>query len=232
MKRFHWQIVQEGSLPLRPDSRLFRTLEHRPTSTLLWPENELPTPDNTVLTDPHFTDASFGPTRQLLLQHNLTPTQIAWLFVTHEHGDHLPRFPESPAPAYRLMDWHPDPPVPGLRMVPCPGHAADLYALVFTSVSDEHVWIVGDAILDEPWLRAWRYYWPNGYLPGEIIQTWRSVAAIFAEADVIVPGHGPPIRVTKDLVDCLIADFPRAEHASECPDVADQLQRRAACLAA
>jgi hypothetical protein len=35
MPRFHWRILQEGQLPLRPDHYIMR-VEHRPKITLLW----------------------------------------------------------------------------------------------------------------------------------------------------------------------------------------------------
>jgi hypothetical protein len=37
------------------------------------------------------------------------------------------------------------------------------------------VCIAGDAILDIEWLKAWKYYWPNGYTVPEIVETWESV---------------------------------------------------------
>jgi hypothetical protein len=80
-------------------------------------------------------------------------------------------------------------------------------------------------VLDREWLLAWAYYWPNGYSREEIVQTWRSVAAVL-RADVIVPGHGAPIDVTPELCDELCRGFDRAEHASECGDVRDRIRRR------
>ena len=107
-----------------------------------------------------------------------------------------------------------------------PGHEPSLRALVFPSAAEEQVWIVGDAILDEAWLRAWGYYWPNQYRPPEIVRTWQSVAAILSGADVVVPGHGPPIPVTPELLENLIAGFPTADQPDRCPEVAQALRAR------
>ena len=107
---------------------------------------------------------------------------------------------------------------PLLATVPCPGHAPDLQALRFPSESGE-VWIVGDAILSLEWLLDWRYYWPNGYDVDEVIQTWRSVAAILAGAEVVIPGHGPTFKVTAALLRDLVEGFPKAPSAAKCPDV-------------
>jgi glyoxylase-like metal-dependent hydrolase (beta-lactamase superfamily II) len=97
--------------------------------------------------------------------------------------------------------------------------------LKFTCESEE-VWIVGDAILSLEWLLDWRYYWPNGYDVEEVIQTWRSVAAILAGAEVVIPGHGPAIEVTAVLLRDLIDVFPEAPYAASCPDVMATLAAR------
>ena len=49
---------------------------------------------------------------------------------------------------------------------------------------------------------------------------------IMASADLIIPGHGPAIRVTADLVRHLIETFPQAPQAALCPEVVEQLQAR------
>jgi len=109
--------------------------------------------------------------------------------------------------------------------VPCPGHAPDLRALRFPSEYGE-VWIVGDAILSLEWLLDWRYYWPNGYDVDEVIQTWRSVAAILAGAEVVIPGHGPAFTVTAALLRELVEGFPEAQGAASCTDVMAALAAR------
>jgi glyoxylase-like metal-dependent hydrolase (beta-lactamase superfamily II) len=114
----------------------------------------------------------------------------------------------------------------GLLSVHCPGHSPSLKSLTFCSGSGDKIWIAGDAILDEEWLRAWKFFWPNGYTPSSVIQTWKSVARIIANADVIVPGHGKPFRVTLPLVEKLLSDFPAAEYAGACGKAADMMADR------
>jgi glyoxylase-like metal-dependent hydrolase (beta-lactamase superfamily II) len=86
--------------------------------------------------------------------------------------------------------------------------------------------VSGDAILDEAWLRAWKYYWPNFYQEADILQTWESVAIILTRADTIIPGHGVPFQVTAGLLEHLVHTFDQAEHAEQCPQVFDALQNR------
>ena len=116
---------------------------------------------------------------------------------------------------------------PSVRAVACPGHSEDSSSLVFQSPEGKQVWIVGDAILNEDWLLAWGYYWPNEYDEREIIDTWRSVARILVAADIVVPGHGSPIRITVELLQELVKSFlTRARYAEECPDVGDSIRAR------
>jgi glyoxylase-like metal-dependent hydrolase (beta-lactamase superfamily II) len=115
--------------------------------------------------------------------------------------------------------------LPAVEPVPLAGHAYDLTALRIPT-ADGEVWIVADAILNRDWLTAWMFYWPNAYDRFEIAETWRSVAQILATADVIIPGHGPPIHVDAGLVEELVEGFPRAKFADDCPEVADRLQER------
>lgn len=68
--------------------------------------------------------------------------------------------------------------------------------------------------------------WPNGYLRDEIVETWRSMAKILETAQVVIPGHGPPIHVDADLLQTLIDGFPRAPHSDHCPDVVEILKQR------
>ena len=116
-------------------------------------------------------------------------------------------------------------PLPGVELVNCPGHEPDLMALRFDA-TDGETWIVGDAILDQQWLLAWLFYWPNRYLRDEIVETWRSVAKILETAQKVIPGHGPPIHVDANLLQTLIDRFPRAPCSDHCPDVVETLRNR------
>jgi len=223
--RFHWRILQEGQLSLRPRGAGVLSCEHRATSVLVWPENEPPARGNTVVADPCFTPRGFEDAQRVLAGLGLTFHDVGQFFVTHLHGDHMYHVPEPDGP-WMIYPLRLDAMPAGMALVPCPGHEEDLDALAFFSAEDGEVWIVGDAILDEEWLRAWRYYWPNGYDYGEIEQTWRTVAAVLSRADLVIPGHGAPIRVTASLVKYLANTFPGAERAAECPVVPHMLAER------
>ena len=88
------------------------------------------------------------------------------------------------------------------------------------------VWVASDAILNLEWLRAWQYYYPNRYNADEVIDTWRSLACILSEADIVIAGHGVEIEVTADLLAELLESFPDAPYADHCPDVAEMLRAR------
>jgi glyoxylase-like metal-dependent hydrolase (beta-lactamase superfamily II) len=231
--RYEWTVLQTGELPLRPDHRVERGAEHRCTSVLIWPAGEQPGPDNTLLADPCFSEAGLDEAGPILDRLNISLGDVGWIFVTHPHWDHCPSLPEGVALGRpRPFDPGAAGPLAGARVVGCPGHEPSLEALVFPSAGDGQVWIVGDAILDEPWLRAWGYYWPNRYAGPQIVRTWQSVAAILSGADVVVPGHGPPIPVTPELLEHLIAAFPTADCADNCPEVAQTLRSRLEALRA
>jgi glyoxylase-like metal-dependent hydrolase (beta-lactamase superfamily II) len=226
-RRFNWRVLQGGQLPLRPDGHLDSKAEHRCTITLLWPEGTTPSPDNTVIVDPCFTDKGYKLAVGQLEGLNSSFAVVNRMFLTHPHGDHSPCLPpEAPSILFDRIAIKNNPQAEGLAARLCPGHHPLLLALVFQAVDGALVWAVGDAVLDEDWLRHWGVYHPNGYTPTQIADTWRSVAKIMAAADIIIPGHGPEIRVTCDLLHYLIDTFPRAPHADLCPEVSDQLRAR------
>ncbi len=203
------------------------SVEHRCTSVLVWPAGESPSAENTLLTDPCFTPGGAQQAIGQLEPLGFSLTKVEQVYITHLHGDHFPNLPQR----LRRLNSAPFPgSFSGFSLEPCPGHARDQRALVFQADKESvgQVWIVGDGILDEEWLRAWGYFWPNRYTPPEITQTWRSVAHILAHAGLIIPGHGDPIAVTAPLLAELLAAFPQAEHAGQCPDVAETLRHRLA----
>jgi glyoxylase-like metal-dependent hydrolase (beta-lactamase superfamily II) len=220
-------VLQEGSLPLTPEGRVVPSVEHRATSVLLWPGGQSPTRENTVMTDPCFTFKGLRRASAELRRLGLRLSDVGYFFVTHPHADHaleVPGEPRMPTPV--AFADRPAGTLPGLDTIPCPGHMASLHALVFRSPEDVAVWVVGDAILDLEWLRAWGFYWPNGYSEAEIVETWRSTAKILAGADVVIPGHGGPFSVTAPLIAELLKKFPGAPSAARCPDVAGTLEGR------
>ena len=229
--QYAYSVVQIGSLPLNPETEYDRSVEHRCTSILIWPEGDSPSLHNTVLTDPCFTSQGYQYAMQQLKPLKTTFQETGCIFVTHPHRDHCSNL------AHFLGQQPGEPFQPGehqhfedLVSILLPGHAPTQQGLLFRAASQQLVCVAGDAILNEAWLRAWKYYWPNFYQETEIVQTWRSVAAILAHVDVVIPGHGLPFDVTAELVNHLAQTFAQAEHAAQCPDVLECLEKRYASL--
>ncbi len=232
---YDYAVIQSGSMPLDPSGRQRPALAHRCASTLVWTHREdVPifgqnprSHDICILTDPCLVGDGVEQLTSLLGELAKSLSHINFVFETHQHGDHQLNVAVL---ADRLREWPYQryaPPPPGIRIVPTPGHSVDSSSLVFTAPNGEHVWIAGDAILSEVWLRQWAYYRPNGYDKSEIIDTWRSVALILAEADVVVPGHGLLIPITIHLLRDLSATFlRRAKYAGSCPDVGISIRER------
>lgn len=227
MSRFNYAILQPGSIKVKPNGRLIPFVEHRSTSVILWPEDHSPSIENTILTDPCFTAEGYQYSIEILSELGMTFADIGYVFITHPHDDHIIRLPKGILkPAFRRFNPSDDIWSSKIRTSFYPGHSADLQSLIFRSSSGETVCIAGDAVLNEEWLRAWQYFWPNRYSQAEIIQTWKSVAAIVASADVIVPGHGAPISVSASLIKELLSGFPSAQYSGRCEEVAHILEKR------
>ncbi|MBN1565389.1 MAG: hypothetical protein JXA10_16200 [Anaerolineae bacterium] len=223
---YNWRILQNGDLPLQPNGDIHVLVEHRCSAVLVWPENSEPSAENTILVDPCFTAAGYDHALGELARLKITFRDIGRYLITHLHGDHMLHLP-SGLVGVQLRPLRP-PVNEGLALESLPGHHDIQLGLTLTDTEGRAVWIVGDAILGEDWLRAWQYYWPNGYTAAEIVETWRSVARIMAQAELVIPGHAAPFAVTPDLIRDLIAAFPRARHADQCPDVRQTLQTRLA----
>lgn len=226
--RFAWVILQTGQVSLQPDGSVRADIEHRCTTTLIWPAGQPIQPDHTLMVDPCFTPAGYTLAEQTLDQHGASFHDIGSIFVTHLHTDHMLRLPPTaPAPRFRPFRPIARPSVfAAIEAEPCPGHHPAQQALRFEDEQGRRVWVVGDAVLSRTWLEAWAYFWPNGYGPLQIVETWRSIARILAHADLIVPGHDAPLPVTAELVSSLLETFPQADHASHCPDVTAALRDR------
>lgn len=224
--RYELKVVQDGTLPLQLDGRIIPHIEHLCTCVVVWPEGMIPAPDNSLIVDPCFSEKSLRKAAKRLQRLNSSIDRIGHVFVTHEHRDHLPNLPgERSTPHWVPFLCDGSGQFRGIRCHPCPGHSPDLMALVLNTKDGEY-WIVGDAILNKTWLIHWGYYWPNGYTTEQISQTWCTVADILTKADVIVPGHGSPFRVTASVVEEALANWPAAPHRSRCPDVGVSLQSR------
>ncbi len=227
MLNYRWRVLQQGRLPLRPDGSMDRTNGHRCTSMLLWPEGEEPGPDNTLVTDPCFNQAGLATAAAALRGLQISWNDLGRGFSTHDHHDHVSSLKDQVQSQLRQFQPQPGGPLSGLQLVTLPGHDAEQQAVVFSDGGGE-VWVVGDAVLDQEWLLAWAYYWPNRYGPEEVAETWRSVARVIAGADLVVPGHGPPFRITTTLLEVLLEGFQRAPFAELCPEVAGMIQGRLA----
>lgn len=232
-RRYEYSILQCGSLPLSPEADYDSAIEHRCTSALIWSEGSSPSHVNSVLTDPCFTSQGYQQAIQQLHHLQSSFQDIGWIFVSHPHRDHRSNLTDfmgqQPGKPFRPDDHeHLD----GLVNILLPGHAPTQKGLFFRSVSDQIVCISGDAILNEAWLRAWKYYWPNFYQQAEVLQTWNSVAIILARADVIIPGHGEAFSVTAELLEHLTRTFEQAEHADQCLEVLETLRKRSESITA
>lgn len=227
-QRFAWAVLQSGQTPLQPDGTVRNEIEHRCSVVLVWPAGQVPQTDNTLLIDPCFTENGYAQALIVLDGLGATPEDIGMVFVTHLHPDHMLHFPtQVEAPRFRPFRPVARPQVfTAIHSAAVPGHHPSQEALHFQDDAGRQVWVTGDAVLGRAWLEAWTYFWPNGYAPLQIVETWRSVAQVLSHADVIIPGHDDPLPVTAELLQRLLETFPQAEFASRCPDVPRRLQAR------
>jgi len=227
---YQWEILQKGQLPLRPDGTINNNMEHMCTATLIWPAGQMPKTSNALITDPCFSVNGIHNASLKLIRKGLSLHDIGYYYVTHNHSNHSLKVPGRPARrTWKRFSPMKRGPLSGIRITHCPGHDPYLHALSFYSALGR-VWVVSDAVLDRDWLTAWRYSCPKGFDEEEVIDTWRSVAFIISHADLIIPGHGEEILVTPQLIRSLIAEFPKAEYAEECPYVLDVLDQRLASM--
>jgi glyoxylase-like metal-dependent hydrolase (beta-lactamase superfamily II) len=174
-----------------------------------------------VLVDPCFNSSGRHEAERRLGELDVDLGCIGYYFETHQHYDHRlhlahrnPVFEELGVETRNDYSWSrldaaSLKSLPGIELIPCPGHDAQLQALRCETASGD-TWVVGDAILDQQWLAKWWFYWPNEYEAPEIVETWRSVAKILAAADVVIPGHGPPVVLDAGLLEDLVRQFPEA----------------------
>ncbi len=227
-RTYNWEILQPGDLPLTPEGLRRPRTAHACTCTLIWPADQDPGDGQGLIVDPCFTPAGFRMARSRLRRLGISFDAIRFCHITHNHADHCPHFPARPAPfSWRMFRAKNKGELPGVSLTTCPGHHPFLNAVCFDSPSGR-VWIVGDAVLNRDWLRAWGYYWPNGYTDAEITETFKSAARILAGARIIVPGHGRPISVTSRLLAELLASLKHSGHADRSPEIEARLRARLA----
>ena len=231
-QRYDYLLLQAGSIPVDPDFSIDRSVEHRCSSVLVWPQGEQPSGPNTVLTDPCFTDRGFPHAVAHLNRLGLAFGDIGRISATHRHGDHRLSLPDRTVRS-DFARFRPGVtgPLSGISTLPCPGHTPEWQALVFRSSTGQNVWIVGDAIINLDWLKAWAF-WPVNYTTVEIIQTWMTVATILSLADLIVPGRSAPVAIDASLTGELLSTLPAAAHANRCDHVRQLLSDRSEQLQA
>ncbi|XP_051900512.1 metallo-beta-lactamase domain-containing protein 1 [Pristis pectinata] len=144
-----------------------------------------------------------------LESHGLGPGDVSYVVCTHGHSDHvgnLGLFPEATfivsfdicrrdaylshdfrsGLPYRIDDW--------LEVFATPGHCGSDVSLLVRGTCLGTVVVAGDLFEREDDEQSWRELSENPELQARHRDRVRTLA------DVIIPGHGPPFRVTKESV--------------------------------
>lgn len=154
-----------------------------------------------ILVDPAVSGAALA---QVLDERcGLRPEAVDYVYVTHRHGDHyvgmadLPRAVWLAAPGdageiRRALPQHADrifdagaEIVPGVRVLPLPGHTPGLAGLLFAS-EDGMVAVAGDSVMTRDFFKDRRGY----YNSADFAASARSIDLLMEKADIVVPGHG------------------------------------------
>lgn len=133
----------------------------------------------------------------------LRPEAVDYVYVTHRHGDHyvgmadLPRAVWLAAPGdageiRRALPQHAKrifaagaEIVPGVQVLPLPGHTPGLAGLLFAS-EDGMVAVAGDSVMTRDFFKDRRGY----YNSADFAASARSIDLLMEKADIVVPGHG------------------------------------------
>lgn len=154
-----------------------------------------------ILVDPAVSGAALA---QVLDERcGLRPEAVDYVYVTHRHGDHyvgmadLPRAVWLAAPgdageirralpqhAKRIFDAGAES-VPGVQVLPLPGHTPGLAGLLFAS-EDGMVAVVGDSVMTRDFFKDRRGY----YNSADFAASARSIDLLMEKTDIVVPGHG------------------------------------------
>ena len=154
-----------------------------------------------ILVDPAVSGAALA---QVLDERcGLRPEAVDYVYVTHRHGDHyvgmadLPRAVWLAAPgdageirralpqhAGRIFDAGAEI-VPGVQVLPLPGHTPGLAGLLFAS-EDGMVAVAGDSVMTRDFFKDRRGY----YNSADFAASARSIDLLMEKADIVVPGHG------------------------------------------
>ena len=154
-----------------------------------------------ILVDPAVSGAALA---QVLDERcGLRPEAVDYVYVTHRHGDHyagmadLPRAVWLAAPGdageiRRALPQHADrifaagaEIVPGVQVLPLPGHTPGLAGLLFAS-EDGMVAVAGDSVMTRDFFKDRRGY----YNSADFAASARSIDLLMEKADSVVPGHG------------------------------------------
>ena len=154
-----------------------------------------------ILVDPAVSGAALA---QVLDERcGLRPEAVDYVYVTHRHGDHyvgmadLPRAVWLAAPGdageiRRALPQHADrifdagaEIVPGVQVLPLPGHTPGLAGLLFAS-EDGMVAVAGDSVMTRDFFKDRRGY----YNSADFAASARSIDLLMEKADIVVPGHG------------------------------------------
>ena len=152
-----------------------------------------------ILVDPAVSGAALA---QVLDERcGLRPEAVDYVYVTHRHGDHyvgmadLPRAVWLAAPGdageiRRALPQHADrifdagaEIVPGVQVLPLPGHTPGLAGLLFAS---EDGMVAGDSVMTRDFFKDRRGY----YNSADFAASARSIDLLMEKADIVVPGHG------------------------------------------
>jgi N-acyl homoserine lactone hydrolase len=141
-----------------------------------------------------------------LKKRGVDPSDIGTLINTHMHQDHVYNnylFPNAviytptsvwyPEDGNRveMFDEIVDPNIPGLKIIPTPGHMEKHISVGFYS-QGSNVIVAGDAIRESIILSG--TIPPQYSNPGEFL---KSMKKVFDGADIIIPGHGDIIMAEK-----------------------------------
>ena len=135
----------------------------------------------------------------------LTPKDISAIYITHSHADHFmglerfigatfytapedyehvkKQFADKPELARKIYPA-PENMLPGLKLLPLPGHTLGLCGLLFEA-AEGRVAITGDAVMTRDFYRDARGY----YNSADFEMSAKSIQKLYEVADIVIPGH-------------------------------------------
>ena len=154
-----------------------------------------------ILVDPAVSGAALA---QVLDERcGLRPEAVDYVYVTHRHGDHYVGMADLPQAVWlaapgdageirRALPQHAKrifaagaEIVPGVQVLPLPGHTPGLAGLLFAS-EDGMVAVAGDSVMTRDFFKDRRGY----YNSADFAASARSIDLLMEKADIVVPGHG------------------------------------------